>query len=184
LEGELVRREEKAELVAELAEKLKAAKVAVVTHYVGLTVTQTNQFRREVRGAGGECKVAKNTLTRRAIANTPYQPSERWLDGQTALVFGYEDPIAVTKIVAKWAEVQAEKFAIKGGLFEGELLESKAVVALSKTPSKEALRAQLLGVFQAPAQNLVRLLAEPGSQLARLMSAREESLGTTSGESA
>ena len=95
-----MRREEKAELVAELGEKLRAAKVAVVTHYVGLTVAQTNQFRREVRGAGGECRVAKNTLTRRAIASTPYQASERWLDGQTALVFGYEDPIAVTKIVA------------------------------------------------------------------------------------
>lgn len=179
-----MRREEKAELVAELGEKLRAAKVAVVTHYVGLTVAQTNQFRREVRGAGGECRVAKNTLTRRAIASTPYQASERWLDGQTALVFGYEDPIAVTKIVAKWAEVQAEKFAIKGGVFEGELLESKAVVALSKIPSKEALRAQLLGVLQAPAQKLVRLLAEPGAQLARLMSSRKDSLGPSSGDSA
>ena len=177
-----MRREEKAELVVELGEKFKAARVAVVTHYVGLTVAQTNQFRREVRGAGGECKVAKNTLARRAIANTPFQSSERWLDGQTALIFGYEDPIAVTKVVAKWAEAQAEKFAIKGGLFEGELLESKAVVALSKTPSKEALRAQLLGVLQAPAQKLVRLLAEPGTQLARLLNSRKDSLGPAAAE--
>jgi large subunit ribosomal protein L10 len=177
-----VKRDEKAELVVELGEKLKSAKVAVVTRYVGLSVAQTNRFRREVRGAGGECKVTKNTLARRAIASTPYQASERWLDGQTALVFGYEDPIAVTKVVAKWAEVEAEKFAIKGGFFEGELLESKAVVALSKTPSKEALRAQLLGVLQAPAQKLVRLLAEPGAQFARLMSSRKDALGPATDE--
>jgi large subunit ribosomal protein L10 len=177
-----VKRDEKAELVVELGEKLKSAKVALVTRYVGLSVAQTNQFRREVRGAGGECKVTKNTLARRAIASTPYRASERWLDGQTALVFGYEDPIAVTKVVAKWAEVEAEKFAIKGGLFEGELLESTAVVALSKTPSKEALRAQLLGVLQAPAQELVRLLAEPGAQFARLMSSRKDALGPAAAE--
>ena len=176
-----MRREEKSELVAELGEKLKAAKVAVLARYQGLTVTQTNRFRRELRSAGGECKVAKNTLAKRAIADTPYQASERWLDGQTALVFGYEDPIAVAKIVAKWAETETEKFWIKGGVFEGEVLEPKAVVALSKTPSKEALRATLLGVLQAPAQQLVRLLAEPGAQLARLMSSRKDQLGPDAG---
>jgi large subunit ribosomal protein L10 len=83
-----VRREEKSELVAEIGEKLRAAKVALLARYQGLTVTQTNRFRRELRSAGGECKVAKNTLAKRALADTPYQASERWLDGQTALVFG------------------------------------------------------------------------------------------------
>jgi large subunit ribosomal protein L10 len=178
-----LRREEKAELVVELGEKLKAAKVAVLTRSVGLTVVQANQLRRELRSVGGECKVTKNTLAKRAVANTPYQAAEHWLDGQTALVFGYEDPIAVTKVVAKWADTVAEKFVIKGGVFEGELLEPKAVVALSKTPSKEALRAQLLGVLQAPAQKLVRLLAEPGAQLARLMNSRKDQLGADGGAS-
>lgn len=175
-----MRRENKVELVSALGEKLKAAKVALLATYRGLTVAQTNRFRRELRSAGGECKVAKNTLAKRAIAGTPYQSSERWLEGQTALVLGYEDPIAVTKIVAKWAETEAEKFSIKGGVFEGETLEPKAVVALSKTPSKEALRAELLGVLQAPAQKLVRLLAEPGSQFARLMNSRQDNLGPDS----
>jgi large subunit ribosomal protein L10 len=177
-----VKKGEKAELVAELGEKLKAAKVALLATYRGLTVVQTNRFRSELRGAGGECKVAKNTLAKRAVAGTPYQGSERWLEGQTALVIGYEDPIAVAKIVAKWAETETEKFSIKGGVFEGEILEPKAVVALSKTPSKEVLRAQFLGVLQAPAQKLVRLLAEPGSQLARLMNSRKDSLGPSAGE--
>jgi large subunit ribosomal protein L10 len=177
-----VKKQEKAELVTVLGEKLKAAQVAVLASYRGLTVAQTNRFRRELRGVGGECKVTKNTLTRRAIAGTPYEASERWLEGQTALVIGYEDPIAVTKIVAKWAETEAEKFSIKGGVFEGEVLEPKSVIALSKTPSKEALRSQLLGVLQAPAQQLVRLLAEPGSQFARLMNSRKDKLGPEAAE--
>ena len=176
-----MRREEKTELVAELGERLRAAKVALLARYQGLTVAQTNQFRRELRSAGGECKVAKNTLAKRALAGTPYQASERWLDGQTALVFGYDDPIAIAKIVAKWAETETEKFWIKGGVFEGEVLEPKAVVALSKTPSKEALRARLLGVLQAPAGQLVRLLAEPGARLARLMNSRKDRLGSDGG---
>ena len=178
-----MRRDEKAALVVELGEKLKSAKVAVLTRSVGLTVAQTNALRRELRSIGGECKVAKNTLAKRAVADTPYQAAEQWLDGQTALVFGYEDPIAVTKVVAKWADTTAEKFTIKGGMFEGELLDPKAVVALSKTPSKEVLRAQLLGVLQAPAQKLVRLLAEPGTQLARLMNSRKDQLEPEGGAS-
>ena len=171
-----MRKEQKAELVTELGEKLKVAKVTLLARYRGLTVAQTNQFRRELRSVGGECRVTKNTLAKRAFATTPHPTSEHWLEGQTALVMGYEDPIAVAKVVAKWAESEAEKFAIKGGLFEGEALEASAVVALSRTPSKDVLRAQLLGVLQAPAQKLVRLLAEPGTQFARLMNSRKDKL--------
>jgi large subunit ribosomal protein L10 len=178
-----VRRDEKAEVVAELGEKLRTAKVTVLARYQGLTVAKTNQFRREVRGVNGECKVAKNTLAKRALAATSLKGSEAWLDGPTAFVLGYDDPIAVTKVVAKWSDSEGEKFTIKGGIFEGEALEPKAVVALSKMPSKDVLRAQLAGVLQAPAQKLVRLLAEPGSQLARLLSARKDKLGPDSGAS-
>ncbi|MGH7819907.1 MAG: 50S ribosomal protein L10 [Candidatus Binatia bacterium] len=170
-------RNEKAELVGEIGTKLKSAKVALLAKYQGLTVAQTNQFRRELRQASGECQVAKNTLARRALDGTSFAPAERWLEGQTALVFGYDDPIAVAKIVARWAETESEKFWIKGGIFEGEVLEPKSVVALSKTPSKDVLRAQLLACLQAPAAKLVRLLVEPGAQLARLLAAREKSLG-------
>ncbi len=179
-----MRKDEKARLVSELGEKLRTAKVAVLARYQGLTVKKTNQFRREIRGVNGECKVTKNTLAKRAIASTPIQGSERWLDGPTALVLGYDDPIAVTKVVAKWADSEGEKFTIKGGVFEGELLEPKAVMALSKMPSKDVLRAQLLGVLQAPAQTLVRLLAEPGSQFARLLNSRKDKLGPDAGADA
>jgi large subunit ribosomal protein L10 len=171
-----VNRNEKSELVSDLEQKLKAAKVALVTRYDRLTVAQVDRLRREVRGVNGECRVAKNTLARRALASTSYGAAEKWLEGPTAFVLGYEDPIAVTKVIAKWAETETEKFIIKGGLFEGEVLEAKGVVELAKTPSKDVLRAKLLGVLQAPASKLVRLLNEPGAQLARLMNARKDSL--------
>ena len=169
-------RTEKSEVVTELEEKLKNAKVAVLARYQGLTVAQTNRFRRELREANGECKVTKNTLARRAIANTPYAAVETWLEGQTALVLGYDDAVAVAKIVMRWADTEGEKFTIKGGFIEGEVLEAARVVEFAKTPSKEVLRAKLCGLLLAPASQLVRLLAEPGAQLARLLAAREKSI--------
>lgn len=169
-------RTEKTNFVSGLEAKLKTAKLALLARYRGLSVAQTNQLRRELRGVGGECKVTKNTLARRAVASTDYRGVERWLEGQTALVLGYEDPVAVAKVITKWAETEGEKFWIKGGVFEGQVLEPKAVVALSKTPSKDVLRAQLLAVLLAPATELVRLLAEPGTQLARVMNSRKDQL--------
>ena len=177
-------RTEKAELISELEGKLKNAKVALLAKIQGLTVAKTTQFRRELRNVDGECRVAKNTLTRRALQQTAYGAVEQWLEGPTALVLGYDDPVAVTKIVAKWAEAETEKFSIKGGIFEGQTLEPHNVVALAKTPSKDVLRAQLLGLLQAPASRLVRLLAEPGTQIARLLNARKDSLGPEGGSSA
>ena len=174
-------RTQKAELVGELETKLKTAKVAVLAWQSGLSVIQANRLRREIREAGGETRVAKNTLTRRAVSEGPASAVEKWLEGQTTLFFGYDDPVAVTKIVARWAEEQSEKLSIKGGLFEGEVVESGSVVALSKTPPMDVLRAKLLGLLQAPAGKLVRLLAEPGSQLARALAAREKTLGGSGG---
>lgn len=169
-------RTQKSELVRELEEKIRSATVALVARYDRLTVAQVDRLRRDVRGAKGECKVAKNTLLRRAFASTEYQGAERHFEGTSFFVFGYDDPIAVTKVVAKWAETEAEKFAIKGGFFEGAVLDGAGVTELARTPSKDVLRAMLLGTLQAPLATLVRLLAEPGSQVARVLAAREKAL--------
>ena len=169
-------RTQKSELVRELEERIRSSTVALVARYDRLTVAQVTQLRRDVRGANGTCKVAKNTLLRRAFASSPYEGTDRLLEGTSFFVFGSDDPIAVTKVVAKWAETEAEKFAIKGGFFEGSVLDTAAVTELARTPSKDVLRAKLLATLQAPAATLVRLLAEPGSQVARLLAAREKAL--------
>lgn len=169
-------RTQKSELVRELEERIQSSTVALVARYDRLTVAQVDRLRRDVRAAKGECKVAKNTLLRRAFASTSYQGTDRIFEGTSFFVFGNDDPIAVTKVFAKWAESENDKFAIKGGFFEGSVLGPAAVVELARTPSKDVLRAKLLGTLQAPAATLVRLLAEPGSQVARLLAAREKAL--------
>ena len=159
---------EKAATVAEVHEKLKAAKVAIVTEYRGLTVAQMTRLRREMRQAAGEYHVIKNTMARRALEDTAYGDLGRLLDGPNGWVFGFEDPVLVSKTLIKFIE-QNEKLTIKGALFEGEFMDQARVKVLSQMPSKPELQAKLLALMQAPATQLVRLMQEPAAMMARLL---------------
>lgn len=163
-------REEKATTVAEVHERLKAAKVAIVTEYRGLTVAQMTRLRREIRQAAGEYRVIKNTVARRALKDTSYGVLDRLLDGPNGWVFGYEDPVAVSKTLMKFVE-ENEKLAIKGGLLEGEFMDRAKVKVLAQMPSRPELQAKLLALMQAPAVQLLRLIQEPVSRMVRLLEA-------------
>jgi large subunit ribosomal protein L10 len=162
-----VNREEKAANVAALHERFKQATVTLLATSQGLSVAKVQQLRRAVKQAGGEYKVAKNTFARRALKETAYGQLEALLEGPTGLVFGYADPVAVTKVLVKFAE-ENEKLSIKAGILGERMLEPAAVAALAKLPSREVLLAQLLGLLQAPAAQLLRTLQEPGARLVRL----------------
>jgi large subunit ribosomal protein L10 len=162
--------EEKAAKVAAVQEKFKLAKMAIVTEYRGLTVAQMTRLRREVGQASGEYQVIKNTLVRRALKDTAYGPLDHLLQGPTGWVFGYEDPVALSKMLVKFVE-ENEKLAIKGGLFEGELLDHAKVKVLARMPSRPELQARLLALMQAPVAQLLRLIQEPAVQMVRLMEA-------------
>ncbi len=159
---------EKAETVTAVHDRFKSAKMAIVTEYRGLTVAQITRLRREVRQASGEYQVIKNTLVRRALKDTHYTDLEPMLEGPNGWVFAYDDPVVLSKALVKFAE-DNEKIKIKGGVFEGQFLDPAKVKALSQMPSKPELQARLLATIQAPATQLVRLLQEPGAQVARLM---------------
>jgi large subunit ribosomal protein L10 len=159
---------EKAATVAEVHEKLKAAKVAIVTEYRGLTVTQMTRLRQQMRQAAGEYHVIKNTLVKRALKDTAYGALDRLLDGPNGWVFGYEDPVAVSKTLIKFIE-ENEKLRIKGALFEGEFMDQAKVKVLSQMPSKPEMQARLLALMLAPATQLVRLMQEPAAMMARLL---------------
>jgi large subunit ribosomal protein L10 len=161
---------EKAETVAAVHERLKAAKMAIVTEYRGLSVAQMTRLRREIRQASGEYQVMKNTLVRRALKDTAYGELERLLEGPNGWVFAYDDPVMLSKTLLKFVE-ENEKLAIKGGVFEGAYLEPVKVKLLAQMPSKPELQAKLLATIQAPATQLVRLMQEPGAQVARLLEA-------------
>ena len=158
----------KAETVAAVEERLKAAKMAIVTEYRGLNVGQMTRLRREIRQVSGEYQVIKNTLIKRALKGTVYADLERLLNGPNGWVFAYDDPVMLSKALVKFAD-ENDKLAIKGGVFEGQFMEPAQVKVLSQMPSKPELQAKLLAMIQAPATQLVRLVQEPGARVVRLL---------------
>lgn len=171
-------RQGKEQVVSNLQSRFAKATAAVVAEYKGLTVAELNNLRRELREVGGEYHVAKNTLIEIAIEGSPYLSLKDVLTGQNGLVFGYSDTVGLAKVIARYAK-EHEKFAIKGGVAEGQFLSSARVDALSQLPSREVLRAQLLGVLARPATQLAGLLAESGARLARLLDSRKSQLENT-----
>jgi len=169
-----VNRDEKTALIADINARLKSTSLAVVAEYRGLTVAQLNRLRRELKQVGGSYRVTKNTLTRRALKDTAFEKLEELLTGPTGLVTAEGDPVAVAKVLVKFAE-QNDKLKITGGVLDGEALPASGVSALAKLPSKEILIAQLLGLLQAPASQLLRTIQEPGASLVRLLGAIEKS---------
>jgi large subunit ribosomal protein L10 len=151
-----VKREEKARVIEELAEKLRGG-TAVLVDYQGMNVAQSTQLRARSREAGVEFVVAKNTLTRRAADEAGVEDLSEYLVGPTALAFS-EDPVASAKLMAEFAG-QVESFSLKGGLLEGgRVLDEAGVVALSKLPGREQLLAQVVGGISSPLTGLVNVL--------------------------
>ena len=170
-------RRTKEETVTDLQNRFANATAAVLTEYQGVTVEELNSLRRELRRVAGEYRVAKNTLVALAIDGTPYLSLKDLLSGQNGLVFGYGDVVGLAKVICRYAS-ENKKFTIKGGIAEGQFLETAKVEALATLPGKEGLRAQFLNVLSQPATRLVRTLSAPGSQLARLLNERMSQLNT------
>jgi large subunit ribosomal protein L10 len=151
-----VNREEKARVIAELAEKLRGGS-AVLVDYQGMDVAQSTDLRRRSREAGVEFIVTKNTLTRRAAAEAGVGDLSKYLVGPTALAFS-EDPVASAKLMAEFAD-RVASFVLKGGLLEdGRVLDEADVVALSRLPGREQLLAQVVGGISSPLTGLVTVL--------------------------
>jgi large subunit ribosomal protein L10 len=163
-----VNREEKAVAVADLQGRFQRANVTLLASSNGLSVGKIQQLRRALRQAGGEYKVAKNTFARRAVKDTPYERLLNQLEGPTGLVFGYADPVAVAKVLVRFAQ-ENEKLTIKAAVIDNQVLEPAAVQELAKLPGREVLLAMLLGLMQAPAVQLLRTIQEPGARVARLL---------------
>ena len=151
-----MKREEKARVIQEIAEKLRGNS-AVLVDYQGMNVAQSTQLRARSREAGVEFVVAKNTLTRMAADEAGVEDLSQYLVGPTALAFS-EDPVASAKLMAEFAE-QVESFALKGGLLEGgRVLDEGEVAALSRLPGREQLLAQVVGGISSPLTGLVTVL--------------------------
>ncbi|PWI58607.1 50S ribosomal protein L10 [Sulfoacidibacillus thermotolerans] len=146
-------REEKAALVAEVADKLAQSKTTIVTDYRGLTVGEVTELRKRLREAGIEFRVLKNTLVRRATAQSGTEALDVFLKGPTAIAFSTEDLVAPAKLLNDFA-AKNKALEIKGGLVEGKLIDADGVKDLASLPSREGLLSMLLSVLQAPMRNL------------------------------
>lgn len=172
-----MRRAQKVENVEGIRGDLAKASVAVLAEYRGLTAGELNRLRKAVRQANGRCRVAKNTLARRAVDGSDYAKLAPMLRGPLALIIGFRDPVAIAKLAVKFAD-ELPKLEIKGALLDGAMLPPAEVKALAKLPSREVLLAQLLGLLQAPAARLLRTLNEPAACVARLVDALGKRAGT------
>ncbi|BDH63678.1 50S ribosomal protein L10 [Lysinibacillus sp. PLM2] len=144
--------ESKKVVVQEIAEKFQSASSVVVVDYRGLTVAQVTELRKQLREAGVEFKVFKNTLARRAAEIAGLEGINEALTGPNAIAFSNEDVVAPAKIINEFAK-KNEALEIKAGIIEGTVSSAEDVKALAELPSREGLLSMLLSVLQAPMRN-------------------------------
>lgn len=138
--------------VQEITEKFQGAASVVVVDYRGLNVAQVTELRKQLREAGVEFKVYKNTLTRRAAEAAGLEGINEVLVGPNAIAFSNEDVVAPAKIINEFAK-KNEALEIKAGIIEGTISSVEDVKALAELPSREGLLSMLLSVLQAPVRN-------------------------------
>jgi large subunit ribosomal protein L10 len=170
------RKEQKAEQVELLTEKLKKAKVAVLTDYRGLKVSQIQELRGKLRSAGVEYRVVKNTLARRAAEAAGYKELESELKGPVAIAFGYDDLSLPPRLINEFVRTTRLKVDVVGGLVEGRVFGRDQIKQLADLPSREVLLAQLLGTLQSPVGQLVGIMQTPVQQLIGLLNAYKSKL--------
>jgi len=162
---------EKAETIEELRTRIAGATTAVLTEYRGLTVHQLSELRKQLRAASAEYRVVKNRLARIAVEGSPLAGLRPHLAGPTGLVIGRKDPAAVAKALATFAKTNPA-LTVRVGVIDGQLLEAPALKAVADLPSREALRAQLVGAVEGPLAGLVGLLQAPQRELAYVLAER------------
>jgi large subunit ribosomal protein L10 len=165
-------RTEKKFISNEYMTRLNAASFSIVVDYRGVTVKQFNELRKRLRPVGAELHVVKNSIFRIAAkeANVADIPKAA-LAGQIAVVTGSKDVSSAAKILKNF-QAEFEKPKLQFGYVNNQRLETKDLQALADLPSIDVLRGKLLGMLQAPASTLVRLLNTPAGNLARVLQAR------------
>jgi len=162
-------RAQKTEQVSALAKTLSETAVVVVTRNHGLTVAQVTDLRTKMRQAGASFKVTKNRLARIALEGSPYQPLGDLLTGPIGFATS-TDPVAAAKVAVDFAKTN-DKFEIVGGAMGSTVLDIDGVKALASLPSLDELRGRIVGLIQAPASKIARVISTPAGNLARVFGA-------------
>lgn len=142
-------------IIDEIKAKLDKAQSAVVIDYIGTTVEEANAMRKKLREADVDYTVYKNTLMKRAIAGTVYEPLAEVLEGPSAIAISYDDATAPARVLND-AIKEYKKMEFKGGVVEGEYFDKDAIQAIANIPSREVLIAKFMGSIQSPVSKVVR----------------------------
>ena len=165
-------RSEKAEVIEEVSAQVADAQSIIVAEYRGLGVGAITALRRQARDSGVYLRVLKNTLARRAVSGTPFEPLADKLVGP--LIYGIsKDPVAAAKVLNDFAKGN-DKLVLKAGAMPNSTLDASGVKALATMPSREELLGKLLGTMQAPIATFVRTLNEVPGKFVRTVAALEK----------
>ena len=147
----------KKQQVADLKARLDGACAGVLVDYRGISVADDTQLRKELREAGVQYTVSKNTLLHLAFAGTPYEALDSVLEGTTAIATSADDYVAAARILGKYAD-KSDSFNLKGGFLDDEVIDLAKLQSLAKLPSREVLLATVLSAFNAPIAAFARAI--------------------------
>jgi large subunit ribosomal protein L10 len=168
-----ISKERKEEVLTTYADWMKRSQAVILVEYTGVRMKDLDAIRSKIRETGGEFHVVKNTLARRAFADSGMELPQEYLVKSTAISFAFTDPASTAKALTD-AMKGKEAIKVKGGFMSGQALNAAQVKALADMPPLPVVRAQLLGMLQAPAGKLVRTIAEPARGLAAVVKAFAE----------
>ena len=160
-----VSKAKKIEQVEKLTRELEGASHAIVGTFSKLTVEKDFELRKAVRGAGARYRVVKNSLAERAAKGSKVEDAMKSLTGVTSIAFTSGDPVALAKVLSKYAKDNPE-YTFKAGIVDGRVIAIQDIDALANMPSREEIYAKLLFLMNAPAQRLVTALNAVGRNLA------------------
>ena len=149
-----------------LTEQFKNAKAAMLVGFKGMTVPKDQELRNQLREAGVTYEVVKNTLARKAAVGTDLEKATDQFKGVTAVALSQEDPVNLSKAIAKFAKANPEIFSFKAGVVEGKVVALKDVEAIASLPSKEELISKVMFLINCQAQRLVTVLSAVPRNLA------------------
>lgn len=162
-------------VLGEIKEAFENVVSVIIADYKGIRVPVVTAMREDFRKAGCHYRVIKNSLVKIAVKGSAMEPMSQLMVGTTAVIWSTESPQAPAKLALKWA-ITEPKFVIKGGFFDGQVLDPKGVDSLSKLPGKPELQASLLMTFLAAPTDFVRTLIAGPQNFAYLLDARKRGL--------